>query len=464
MQIVYWVGEEHPIYGRFVPGGRVYVVSSQGGEPRQIQPSFLDARYPAWSPDGEHIMFQGSRTSFGTFQEASDWWVSPLHGRDAVATGAFGILRRERIELYGCPFYWTGETVLFSGWKVYGASLWQLPISTRDWKATGPVRRLTSGVRDDVFPWLSPSGRLVVASQNASVSIWSLTATKDNTKSEGSLKRVTFASGVDILPSISSDGRRLIFSRGLGGVWKVWLKDVEKGQETSLPIPGQSAALISADGSKVAYSIVRDGKHPIYVMPIAGGSPELVCDDCGDLADWSHDGQRFLYSLGIPATVRLMDVTSGRKTQLIAKSNTILDQARFSPDGKWVAFVSRTEDEHSQIQVVQLDEGGTGVRGQWTSLTDGLFRDLRPTWSARGDSLLLYSNRDGFYCVWQLKLDPATKQPRSELTPVRHFHYARLSPIHLSRPVISLALGGDMVLLNLAEVTSNIFTAELPQP
>jgi len=164
-QIVYWVGEEHPIYGRFVPGGRIYVVSSQGGEPRQIQPSFVDARYPAWSPDGEHIMFQGSRAGSGTFQEASDWWVSPLDGRDAVETGAFEIFRRERIELYGCPFYWSRGTVLFAGWKVYGASLWQLPISTRDWKAKGPVTRLTSGGdRDDVFPWLSPSGRLVVAS------------------------------------------------------------------------------------------------------------------------------------------------------------------------------------------------------------------------------------------------------------------------------------------------------------
>ena len=354
--------------------------------------------------------------------------------------------------------------MLFAGWKVYGTSLWQLPIASGDWKASAPVRRLTSGTLDEVSPWLSPSGRLVVASQNALVNIWSFAASKGEPTSEDSLKRVTSASGVDILPSISSNGRRLIFSRRLGEVWKVWFKDTERGQEVALPIPGKSTALISADGSKVAYSIVRDGKHPIYVVPIAGGPPELVCDDCGELSDWSHDGQRFLYSLGSPATVGLLNVTSGRRTQLIAKTNYILDQARFSPDGNWVAFVSRTEEEHSQIQVAQLNEGGTGVRGEWVSLTDGLYRDLRPTWSARGDSLLLYSNRDGFYCVWQRKLDPATKQPRSELTPVRHFHYARLSVLHLSRPVISLAFGGGTTVLNLAEVTSNIFTAELSEP
>jgi eukaryotic-like serine/threonine-protein kinase len=463
-QIAYWSGESHNIYDRFVPGGRIYVVSSQGGAPRQIQPSFLDARYPTWGADGEHIMFQGSRASSATFQEASDWWVSSLDGRDAVRTGAFEILRRERIELYGCPFFWSRGTVLFSGWKVYGTSLWQLPISTGRWKARGPVRLLTSGTLDEVSPWLSPSGRLVLASQNASVNIWSFAPSKDGATGEGSLKRITFASGVDLRPSISSNARRLVFSRRLGEVWKVWFKDIEKGQEISLPIPGKSTALISADGSKVAYSIAREGKHPIYVMPIAGGSPEQVCDDCGELSDWSHDGQRFLYSLGVPATVGLLNLSSGRRTQLIARSNTILDQARFSPDGNWVAFVSRTDDEHSQIQVVQLEKGGTGVQRQWISLTDGLFRDLRPTWSARGDSLLLYSNRDGFYCVWQLKLDPATKQPRSELTPFRHFHYARLSPMDLSRPAISLALGGDTVVLNLAEITSNIFTAELPEP
>jgi dipeptidyl aminopeptidase/acylaminoacyl peptidase len=219
-----------------------------------------------------------------------------------------------------------------------------------------------------------------------------------------------------------------------------------------------------ANRGVAVYSIVRDGNHPIYVIPIAGGSPELVCEDCGELSDWSHDGKRFLFTLGGPTTVGMLDLTSRRRTQLIARPNYTLDQARFSPDGNWVAFVSRTEDEHSQIQVVHLEVAGTGVQGQWISLTDGLFRDLRPTWSARGDSLLLYSNRDGFYCVWQVRLDPVTKRPRSELSAVRHFHYARLSPIHLSRPVIGLALDGDTVFLNLAEVTGNMFTAELPEP
>jgi Uncharacterized protein related to the periplasmic component of the Tol biopolymer transport system len=40
--------------------GQVFIVPSEGGEPRRIQPSFTYARYPIWAPDGRHLLFTGS--------------------------------------------------------------------------------------------------------------------------------------------------------------------------------------------------------------------------------------------------------------------------------------------------------------------------------------------------------------------------------------------------------------------
>jgi hypothetical protein len=58
-------------------------------------------------------------------------------------------------------------------------------------------------------------------------------------------------------------------------------------------------------------------------------------------------------------------------------------------------------------------------------------------------------------------LDPKTKQPLGSPKAIHHFHYARLSLMHLSLDAMGLSLGGGNLFLNIAEITGNIFTADL---
>jgi Tol biopolymer transport system component len=69
-QIVYWVGEP----ANFAPSGRVYIVPVTTGKPVEFQPGFADARYPIWTPDGKHLLFQGVHFA----GEKADWWVAPV--------------------------------------------------------------------------------------------------------------------------------------------------------------------------------------------------------------------------------------------------------------------------------------------------------------------------------------------------------------------------------------------------
>ena len=78
--IAYWVG--HPT--NKAPSGRIYLVSSGSGAPRQLAADFADARQPVWSPDGRSILFHGMRGA----QEPADWWVAPIDGRPPVPTSA----------------------------------------------------------------------------------------------------------------------------------------------------------------------------------------------------------------------------------------------------------------------------------------------------------------------------------------------------------------------------------------
>src|SRR5580658_2122627 len=73
--IAYWVGET----ANLMPSARTYIVPATGGAPRQLQPSFADARYPVWTPDGNHILFQGVDVWKSDTDPNPDWWVTPVH-------------------------------------------------------------------------------------------------------------------------------------------------------------------------------------------------------------------------------------------------------------------------------------------------------------------------------------------------------------------------------------------------
>jgi predicted Ser/Thr protein kinase len=68
-QIAYTVGEQHP-----TAAGKSFIVASEGGQPRQIQPGFFQAVAPVWSADSRYLLFVGRREQqqSGGF----DWWVT----------------------------------------------------------------------------------------------------------------------------------------------------------------------------------------------------------------------------------------------------------------------------------------------------------------------------------------------------------------------------------------------------
>jgi dipeptidyl aminopeptidase/acylaminoacyl peptidase len=58
----------------------LFVVSADGGEPRQLTDGdFADAD-PAWSPDGTHLAFTSARHEERDYDNAADVWIIPVHG------------------------------------------------------------------------------------------------------------------------------------------------------------------------------------------------------------------------------------------------------------------------------------------------------------------------------------------------------------------------------------------------
>jgi hypothetical protein len=75
--------------------------------------------------------------------------------------------------------------------------------------------------------------------------------------------------------------------------------------------------------------------------------------------------------------------------------------------------------------------------------------------------LYFVSYRDGFLCIWAIRLDPATKKPAGAPFAVYHSHGARLSLSNCVLASIYIPVATDKLVLPLGERRGNIWLADL---
>jgi serine/threonine protein kinase len=465
--IAYWVG--NPGSSFFTRGaGKVYVVPSGGGSPREVAPQFETAYSPAWLPDGKRLLFGG----VGPGERVPDLWVAALDGSAPVKTGALEVLGRRRLmpaRLSVC--FRPGEQLGFVFPARLGDSvdLWQLALSPRTWKVEGAAERLTFGADREVQPSAAAGGLLAFASLTEATNIWSLPLDANRGKVTGALERLTRGAAPDLVPSVSADGNKVVFLSNRSGNGQAWMKDLGTGKETALASSRRplSSPIITADGSKVAYREAADRRWTTYAVPLGpDGRPGLVekiCEDCGPLQSWSPDGRRVLYTEGRSGSVGLLEVASGKKAQLLAHPEYSLSEAHFSPDGRWLAFLVRTSATHSRVSVAPFHEGKAVAPGEWIAVTGGEFNDDKPRWSPDGSLLYFTSERDGFRCIWAQSVDRATKRPTGEPFAVYHSHNAQRSLANLGSGPSEMSVARDRLVFNLGERTGAIWLARPPE-
>jgi Tol biopolymer transport system component len=140
---------------------------------------------------------------------------------------------------------------------------------------------------------------------------------------------------------------------------------------------GQPRALAwSRDSKQIALATNQE----LYVIPLDGGAPDLVCT-CGPLgATFLPDG-RLAYATddalqGLGATggeVKAIDLSSGETSTVMTAKN--LTEAAWSPDGRYL--VIDTGDNHLSL----ID---TYAPTPWTAETVSA-HGIGPTWSSNGD-------------------------------------------------------------------------------
>jgi eukaryotic-like serine/threonine-protein kinase len=167
----------------------------------------------------------------------------------------------------------------------------------------------------------------------------------------------------------------------------IWVFDIATGDRTRITASKKSeqarAAVWSPDGSQLAYVALRNGSEGIYRKAANGrGEEELLYKLPGagiNLTDWSRDGKFLNYSssqLG-ESILYSLPLSGDHNPTEITKSSAQMLAARFSPDGRFIAYPS-DECGKPEVYVGSFDSaartGGTGNAGagKWQISAGGL--------------------------------------------------------------------------------------------
>jgi Tol biopolymer transport system component len=242
------------------------------------------------------------------------------------------------------------------------------------------------------------------------------------------LRRVTFEPGLEMEPTLSPDGNYLAYStddRGNldimvlplagGSANRVVAGDGDDAQPAWSP-DGTRLAFVSARdrsgrlspvgglGAGSAYVVARGGD--LFVAPAMGGSPIKLAEQ-GAYPAWSPDGDRLVYQSDRAGhwDIWIIDAEGGDPRALTQDAHADY-QPTWSPDGRWIAFVSRRGD--SELHVRPAD--GIETRSDVALVTATLI--LGPEWSSDGRWLYFTSDRSSTASamnVWRARFDPTSR-------------------------------------------------------
>jgi hypothetical protein len=444
---------------------RMFIVPAAGGTPRPFQPDFTLLPFPGslgpiWSPDGRFLLFTGAKAGA---KGSPDWWVAPVDGGPAVATGASSAVPGA----WYFPCAWVGRHVLMvMGSQLEGMNLYRVGISPGDFRVTGPPEPLTSGVGMIHNASVSRDGRVALARVSWLAQLWTI----DREPRDGSPAAVPQALTQDGAPksdpAFSRGAARLVYSAWAGRPGQrrteIRVRDLAGGEETvAVQASGQQVHVwphVSGDGSLLSWQDTVAGRRVALFGRPGDSAGREVCSGCSQHGFFS-DSSHVLAAVGASRLVR-RGLGDGTETPLLELTEGSIYDADLSWDDRWLAVTVLRTDGSTALQVVPVGERAVPTT-EWIAIPDSGSLRSGPRWSPAGDRLYFIAKRDGFQCVWAQPLDPATKKPRG--TPVAVFHGHR-NPWIMWSPswAFSLAVDRRQVVFTAAEVTGNVLIGQLP--
>jgi eukaryotic-like serine/threonine-protein kinase len=364
-----WGSDETIIYADPYAHG-VQRVSSGGGPPKLL--TLVNStkgetahRWPVFLPGGKAFLFVIEKGS-----GPDDWQIAAQH----LDTGQ----RQVVIQGGTFPQCVSVERLVY----VHRGTLLAVPFDADRLQVKGTPVAVGEDIRESGFGaaqfGLSPQGSLVYvsASRGAPEAERRLVWVNRN----GTEQSLAAPVRAYLAPRISPDGRTLAVE--IDG--QVWLFDLSRETLTRLTFEGENGnPSWTPDGKRIAF---QSDQNVLFwqLADGSGGRERLTKGEVTQRADswspdsWSSDGQLLAFTELDPAAGRDIWVLrrSDRTTQPFLKTPANESSPRFSPDGRWLAYVS---DESGRYEIYVQPYPGPGGKRQIS--TEG---GTEPLWNRNG--------------------------------------------------------------------------------
>ena len=449
-------------------GGGLFIAPIQGGAERQLTtfgmyPQWLAggteilfmAGFEDWptnvyvtSPDGG----DPPRELVREFLQGGTWsWIAP-HPDGRIS--AIGLHRKLRFGFYTVTrdgrrvttsriptdlplqFTETGTRLLRFHWSPAGDALfveatlnevrnvWKVRVDSRtlDWLDT---ERLTIGAGPDIAAAPSRDGkRIAFTSAQQAARLWSFPFNAAEGRITGKGTPIT-AEGTGLENfTMSPDGRFAAYTlRAPGGRrWEMLLTEIDTGKTEIFGVNALAGSW-AFDNKTLAYNPSRPDLPPPGEWALAVrevGGPERIIGRWSTKevllpSGWTPDGRFILGTYISPlytgqSQVALWPATNtsppGSQRIIVSDPDYRLWQASFSPDGRWLVFLSQPRSGRLTSRVIVTPAAGA-PRERWTHIVGGDEWVDKPRWAPNGRALYFISNRgSSFFNLWGIRFDP----------------------------------------------------------
>ncbi len=379
----------------------LFQVPATGGVPAAI--TKLDTnrreqthRWPYFLPDGKHVLYFSRSSGGGTESEADAIYVSSLDGKvnNRLFSASSNVAYASGYILFIRQSVVMAQSFDISSLAVMGEAS---PIAEQVSYSIGYNRGSFTVSDNGVFVY--QTGATITGTL---LEWFDLTGKKLNTIGE----RAVFGGG-----QLSRDENKLAISLFDPQTRNrdIWIYDLKRDVRTRFTFDQgvEDYPVWSPDGSRIIFCSDKRGHLDIYQKAVNGeGGDELLFESTFDKfpTDWSSDGRWLLYyTVGHPKTqsdVWVLPLVGDRKSIPAVQTEFEELDGQFSPDGKWISYISN-ESGRYEVYVRPFSESGgspllqSGIRaGKWQVSTTGVISSANivpARWRRDGKALYYFS-------------------------------------------------------------------------
>jgi len=194
------------------------------------------------------------------------------------------------------------------------------------------------------------------------------------------------------MPSLSPDQKWLAVCRRdpQKRTRDIWVFDLARGAGSRFTFdPADDFNPVwSPDGRRIVFTSGRKGQRDIFQKAASGiGNDEgvLESEQSKNANDWSSDGRYLIYDTAGKSDLWVLPMVGDQMPAPFAQSEFDEREAQFSPDGKWLAYVSDEAGRH-EVYVRTFPE----PLGKWQISSGG---GREPQWRRDGKELFFISGQ-----------------------------------------------------------------------